>query len=66
MWDSFSDGVQTNPCAYTQMEMPDGYIKMVFKMILQFFIPRELIQDPVFSSLTTPKISITLNGLFHM
>lgn len=47
MWDSFGDGVQTHAHTHTQVEMPDGYVKMLFKMMLQFFIPTEFIQDPV-------------------
>lgn len=56
----FGDGVPTH--THTQIEMPDGYVKMFFKMMLQFFIPAEFIQDPVFAGITTRKVLITLKG----
>lgn len=45
MWDSFGDVVQTH--THTRAEMPDGYVKVLFEMMLQFFMPAEFIQERV-------------------
>lgn len=42
-------------CKHTQIEMSDGYVKMLFKMMLQFFIPTEFIQDLVFAVVSQPQ-----------
>lgn len=47
--------------AGTGAEMPDGYVKMLFEMMLQFFIPTGFIQDGVcFSQMEKKKIIIVV------
>lgn len=59
MWDSFGDVVQTHTHTHTRAEMPDGYVKVLFEMMLQFFMPAEFIQERViflfFSKVTGKK-----------